>query len=265
MTMKLPLNVYLAEMACTGILVFVGLSFVIMDFGKGSGVATLIHDTGLRRLITGFLFGSTGAAIAVSPIGKESGAHINPAVTLAFYLKKKISGSHAIGYVVSQLIGAILGALPLVLWGQVGSSVDFGVTEPGKHYGALQAFIGETITTFALITGLFFFLSHKKIQRFTPLLFPVLYALMVYIEAPVSGTSTNPARSLGPSVLSGNWHGWWIYWLGPLAGTLFAIGIHKLPLLNRFEIAVAKIYHFDHDPYKIFHFTGPEKIKKQKK
>jgi aquaporin Z len=250
--MKVPLKIYLSEFAGTGLLVLVGLSFVIIDFGKGSNIVTLIPDSGLRRLITGFLFGLTGAAIAVSFLGKESGAHINPVVTLAFYLKKKIGSGHAIGYVVSQLAGAILGALPLLFWGQTGASVDFGATFPGKDYSTWQAVLGESVTTFALIMGLFFFLSHKRIQRFTPLLFPFLYAVMVYIEAPISGTSTNPARSLGPAVISWNWQDWWVYWLGPIFGTLTAVGVHQLPLLNRFEIVVAKIYHFEHDPYKIF-------------
>ncbi len=250
--MKVPFKIYLSEMAGTGLLVMIGLSFVIIDFGSGSKIVMLIPDSGLRRLITGFLFGLTGALIAVSPFGRESGAHINPVVTMAFYLKKKIRASHAAGYVVFQLVGAVLGALPLLMWGQTGASVNFGATLPGKDYGVWQAVLGESVTTFALISALFFFLSHKRTQRFTPFLFPVLYAVMVYIEAPVSGTSTNPARSLGPVVISWNWHDWWIYWLGPVIGTLIAIGVHRLPLLNRFEIIIAKIYHFEHDPYGIF-------------
>jgi aquaporin Z len=250
--MKTPFKIYLSEMAGTGLLVMIGLSFVIIDFGHGSKIAMLIPDSGLRRLITGFLFGSTGALIALSPLGKESGAHINPVVTMAFYLKKKMRPGHAAGYVASQLIGAVLGSLPLLMWGQTGSSVDFGATLPGRDYGVWQAVLGESVTTFALITALFFFLSHKRIQRFTPLLFPALYAVMVFIEAPVSGTSTNPARSLGPAVISWNWRDWWVYWLGPAIGALIAIGVHRLPLLNRFEIIVAKIYHFDHDPSGIF-------------
>ncbi len=255
---KVPLKIYLAEMVGTGLLVMIGLSFVIVDFGNGSEIVRLIRDPGLRRLITGFLFGSTGALIAVSPLGRESGAHINPVVTLAFYLKKKIRASHAAGYVAFQLVGAVLGALPLLMWGQTGASVDFGATLPGKGYGVWQAVLGEAVTTFALIAALFFFLSHKGIRRFTPLLFPPLYAVMVYIEAPVSGTSTNPARSLGPAVISWNWQDWWIYWIGPVIGALTAVGVHRLPLLNRFEIIAAKVYHFEHDHYGVFRMQKEE-------
>jgi aquaporin Z len=82
----------------------------------------------------GFLFGSAGAAIALSPVGKESGAHINPVVTMAFWLFRKIDSRLAMAYVLAQLAGAIMGTLPLVFWGQMGSSVAFGATLPGEGY-----------------------------------------------------------------------------------------------------------------------------------
>ena len=109
---------------------------------------------------------------------------------------------------------------------------------------------GETITTFLLITGLCVFLGFRGLRPFTPALFPFLYAAMVYVEAPLSGTSTNPARSLGPAVLSGEWRGWWVYWVGPLAGTLAAVVACSF-LAKR--IAVAKLYHFDSDAHRVFH------------
>ena len=91
---------FLSEGIGTAILVLVGLSLVILMFGTGSPMATVIPDEGLRRLITGFLFGSTGALIAISPVGKESGAHINPVVTLAFWLMGKIDSGVGLGYIV---------------------------------------------------------------------------------------------------------------------------------------------------------------------
>jgi aquaporin Z len=108
------------------------------------------------------------------------------------------------------------------------------------------------ITTFALIFGLFFFLRHRSLKRYTPALFPPLYATMVWLEASVSGTSTNPARSLGPAVISGDWHGWWIYWLGPLIGMLVAAAAYMWAGWEYRMIEVTKIYHFDHDPHGIF-------------
>ena len=116
-----------------------------------------------------------------------------------------------------------------------------------------MALTGEIITTFALIIGLFIFIGHKRLSAWTPLLFPFLYAIMVFIEAPLSGTSTNPARSLGPAIISGQWHGWWIYLAGPVIGAWLATIVQKRTLLKGLEIGIAKVYHFKHDPHGIFH------------
>ena len=76
--------------------------------------------------------------------------------------------------------------------------------------------------------------------------------MLVWLEAPLSGTSTNPARSLGPGIVAGKVHGWWIYWLGPLAGTLAAVELRRVvPKARTFEISVAKVFHFHRDPYGI--------------
>lgn len=252
---KIPWTLFTAEFLGTALLIGVGVSFVILDFGSGSPVIRFIPDANLRRAITGFLFGSTGALIAVSWIGKESGAHINPVVTLAFWVRKKISLVHAAGYMFFQLIGGIAGALPLLLWGQTGSSISFGSTYPGQNYSAWMAVIGETVTSFTLVFLLFIFIGHKKLKQFTPLLFPVLYAIMVFAEAPVSGTSTNPARSLGPSIISGNWAAWWVYWVGPVAGALIGVAVHRLSLFKKYETKVAKLYHFELDRHGVFSKT----------
>jgi len=254
-----PWGVYGAELVGTALLVAAGLSVVILDFGTGSLMIRLVPDAGLRRLITGFLFGTIGALIALSPLGKESGAHINPVVTLAFWLMGKLKGRYVAGYVVSQLVGALIGSVPLLFWGQMGKSVKFGATVPGAGYGTGWAIVGETATTFCLIAGLFFFLRHHRLRRYTPALFPVLYAVMVFVESPLSGTSTNPARTLGPAVVSGEWHAWWVYWAGPATGMLLSVLLYRYSPLRAIEIEVAKLYHFGHDRYGIFGFRKQER------
>jgi aquaporin Z len=250
--MKLPWQPYLSEFIGTALLVGVGLSIVILDFGAGSPVVAALPDAGLRRAITGFLFGAVGALIAISPVGKISGAHINPVVTLAFRIKGTFSTRDTIGYILAQFAGAGAGSIPLLLWGREGRSVAFGSTTPGTGYTVWAALLGEIITTIGLIVGLFIFLGHRKLRSCTPLLFPFLYAVMVWLEAPVSGTSTNPARSLGPATVSGVWTGWWIYFAGPLIGMLLGVALHRFSWMKKFEIEVAKIYHFHHDRHGIF-------------
>jgi aquaporin Z len=246
---QVPWALFVSELIGTAMLVLVGLSLVILMFGTGNPMASLIPSEGLRRLITGFLFGTTGAAIALSPVGKVSGAHINPAVTLAFRLMGKLDWRTTLGYIVAQLIGAVVGSLPLLLWGAMGTSVAFGATLPGSGYALSTVLLGEVITTFTMVALLAVFLAFRRIRPFTPAIFPPLYAIMVWAESPISGTSTNPARSLGPSVISGQWEGWWIYWIGPMAGMLLAVLACSF-LAKRIE--VAKLYHFDSDHDRLF-------------
>ncbi len=250
--MKLPPILLISEFVGTALLIAVGCSWVIADFGSGSPIPAWLPDPGLRRLLTGFLFGSTGALIAVSRIGRESGAHINPVVTLAFWARGKMDGGHALGYVVAQLAGGLAGAAPLLLWGRIGRSVDFAATFPGPGFSPVNALAGEAGATFALVALLFVFLGHRRIRAYTPLLFPVLYAVLVYLEAPVSGASTNPARSLGPAVMAGAWRDAWVYAAGPVLGALLAVALHRSGPLRRLEFEVAKIYHFDLDPHGVF-------------
>lgn len=247
-----PWKLYGAELLGTALLVAVGLSIVILDFGQGSPVVAFLPSAGLRRLLTGFLFGTTGALIALSPLGKESGAHINPAVTLGFWLMGKLRARYVPGYVFAQLVGAVLGAVPLLAWGAMGRSVSYGATFPGVAYSLGWACFGETAATFALIVGVLLFLQHRRLRNYTPALFPFLYAFLVYVEAKVSGTSTNPARSFGPALISGNWHGWWVYWLGPVLGALLGVALYRIVGHNWPTISVAKLHHFEHDRYGVF-------------
>ena len=244
-----PRPQFFSELVGTALLVLVGLSLVTVMFGTGSPMVRVLPNEGLRRLITGFLFGTTGATIALSAVGRVSGAHINPVVTLGFWLMRKIDPGIAIGYVLAQLIGGSLGALPLLAWGSMGRSVAFGATLPGSGYAIRTVFLGEVLTTFIMVSLLAVFLGFRRLRPFTPAIFPFLYAIMVYAEAPISGTSTNPARSLGPAIISGQWQGWWIYWVGPLIGMLAAVLACSF-LAKRIE--VAKLYHFDSDRDGLF-------------
>jgi aquaporin Z len=246
---RFPRDIFLSELVGTGLLVLVGLSLVILMFGTGSPMAQLLPSEGLRRVITGFLFGTTGASIALSPVGRISGAHINPIVTLGFRLAGKLGLKLSLIYIIAQLIGAALGSLPLLIWGEMGRSVAFGATLPGQGFSTWTVLLGEVMTTFAMVSLLTIFLAFRKIRPFTPGLFPPLYSLMVWAEAPVSGTSTNPARSFGPALISGQWAGWWIFWVGPMLGTLLALAACSL-LARRIE--VAKLHYFDSNRDRLF-------------
>ena len=243
-------RLFFSELVGTALLVLGGLSVVIVTFGDGSPMPRLVPSEPLRMTLSAFLFGTVGSAIALSWVGRESGAHINPAVTMGFWLMRKIDLRAAAGYIVAQLLGAWLGALPLLAWGSMGRSVLFGATVPGEGYSTAVVLMGEVVTTFGLIATLCVFLGFSHLRRYTPFVIPFLYAIMVPLEAHISGTSTNPARTFGPAVISGRWDGWWIYWIGPMVGTLIAIAV-CFSIIRRIE--VAKLYHFENDRRRLFH------------
>jgi aquaporin Z len=117
-------RLFLSEAIGTALLLLIGLSLVIVMFATGSPMARLLPSEGWRQMITGFLFGSTGALIALPVLGKESGAYLNPVVTLAFWLMRKLESRVAVGYAIAQFVGASVGVLPLLLWGAMGRASD---------------------------------------------------------------------------------------------------------------------------------------------
>ena len=247
----------LSEYAGTALLVTLGLSVVIFINGDGSIIKEWVPSPVTRRYITGFLFGSTGCAITLSPVGKISGAHINPTVSFAFYLKGKIFGKHMLLYVLSQCAGGITGALPLLLWKEQGNSINYGAAIPGPE-GVVAAFFGELVTSFCLIAGIFFFTGHRYLRKFTPFMIPFLFCIMVGIEGEISGTSTNAARSLGPAVITFIWKDHWLYWVATFSRAALAVLLFNTNLAKKhFHIVEARLAYF-HQQFSEYytHKTG---------
>lgn len=242
-----PFKLYVSEFVGTALLLAVGLSVVIFNWGEGTAMSRYIPDQGLRRLFTGFLFGTTGCLVTLSPVGKISGAHINPAVSIAFWMCGKMKNHAVLGYIVSQMLGAVVGCLPLLLWGRQGASVSYGNTVPGDA-GLAAAFVGEVLTTAALVTLLYIFVSSKKLRNYTPFTVPFLYSFMVWAESPLSGCSTNPARSFGPAVVSGVYTAYWLYWLAPVTGVLLVMGFVKAINSRRHHLIEAARVSYHHEP-----------------
>jgi aquaporin Z len=230
---KSTFRLYLSECIGVAVLLFIGLSIVIFNWGEGSVVAKQIPSPTLRTIITGFLFGTVGCLVSISPVGKISGAHINPAVSIAFWIRGKMHFTVLLGYIVGQMIGAIIGCIPLLLWGKQGESIQYALTQPGTR-GVAGAFLGEVFATSSLIIYLYIFIGTKRLRNYTPYGIPFLYALLNLLEANLSGDSTNPARSFGPAIVSGNFKYYWIYWLAPLAGVLLMSLLFRIRRINKF-------------------------------
>jgi aquaporin Z len=206
---------------------FVGLSMVTLNFGTG-WTEHWIPSPSVRLLINGLVYAGSGSLFAISPLGKLSGAHINPSMSLAMFFRGKMHFRDLVGYVVAQMIGETLGAALLVLvWGKYAANIQNGMTLPASGVPIWIPFLAEMLLTFALVFGVFLFTDHQFLIKWTPLMAWILIAVMVWQEAPLSGTSLNPARSFGPALVSWNWEYHWLYWIAPLSGASLAALLYQ--------------------------------------
>jgi aquaporin Z len=190
-----------------------------------------ISSASLRLLLIGVAMGLTAVLLIYSPWGKRSGAHMNPAVTLAFMSLGRISAVNALCYVVAQFLGGLLGVLAAAaLLGQPFEQppIDFIVTVPGRA-GAGAAFIAEMAISFGMMFAILSVSNLQRWSRYTGWVAGLLIACYVTFESPVSGMSMNPARTLASALPARTWQGLWIYFAAPLAGMwLAARAFHAL-------------------------------------
>lgn len=204
----------------------------------------LIPDAFARRLCMGVAMGLTAISIVYSPWGKQSGAHLNPALTLAFFRLGKIAKADALFYALAQFAGGTAGvggaALLLGSWLDH-PSVNFVVTLPGRA-GAWVAVGAEVFITFVLMLTVLTLSNHAQFARFTGLFAGVLVAMYITFEAPLSGMSMNPARTFA-SAFSGNiWTAIWVYFTAPPIGMLFAAEVY-VRWAGKHRIFCAKLHH----------------------
>jgi aquaporin Z len=157
-------------------------------------------------------------------MGTVSGAHLNPAVSVAFAARGDFPWKRVPAYVVAQFLGAILATL--VLWAFVGKQGSAGVTLPGSGISAVTAMLWEMVLTAGLVSVILGTASGaQQIGPLAAIGVGSYIALAGLWGSPVSGASMNPARSLGPALVKGDWTAWWAYLVGPVAGGLIAVGI----------------------------------------
>ena len=240
-TMRRKVPLYACEFAGTALMLCWGVTAVSFMWGSGSPVPE-IPNAVLRRLVTGLLFAGGATAVVYSPLGQRSGGHINPAVTLAFWRLGKFPGADVPGYIAAQVLGAIAGvAAAAALWGDLARSVQYAATAPGAGWTWAGALAAETLATFALVFLIFVCVNKPAVAAKTGLIAGSLVVALVTIEAPVSGTSVNPARSAAPALFVPVFRDQWIYVAGPIAGALLAAVAYR----RRWGASTvcAKLYH----------------------
>jgi len=235
---------YLIEASGLGaFMVVAALAAVVLEHPT-SAVRALVPVPVVRRLLMGLTMGATAAAIIYSRWGERSGAHLNPAVTLAFARLGRIDSADVFGYVVAHFIGAMAGmglAAWLLLPALAHPGVGWVATRPGPA-GLAAAGLAEFSMTFVLMSTVLLCVASPRAQRFTGLAAAALVAIFITVEAPISGMSLNPARSLAPAVLSGQFDALWIYVMAPPLGMLTAAeAVRRAPAAV--TVACAKLQH----------------------
>ncbi len=231
---------------------FLGTAFMVMCvvvvvaamFGAGSPLPSLIPAMGARLFLTGLVLGGSGWVVAVSPPGRLSGAHINPAVSFGFWLLGKMHFRDLLGYIASQMAGGVAGAyLGQSLLPQLASEVQTAALRPGQSVNSVQAFAAETAATFVLCLVIYVMVSHKRLLRWTPAAATLVVGVLVCIDGNFSGCGMNPARWFGPAVLAGVWRNFPAYTLAPLAGAALAALPKRLGWLGQPLPHTGKLFH----------------------
>jgi aquaporin Z len=198
-------------------------TFVLVAFGSLSIVSA--NGSSIPPiLIAPFGFGLALLA-AIVLFGHVSGGHFNPAVTLAAWIDRRIDLVGAIGYVIAQVLGALVASMTiLVLFGK--QLVDFTRNTPASVLNDPQVFGIEAVLT-AVFVGVILTITARSATQ-AVFVIPLTLLMIHFAAIPISGASVNPARSLGPAIVAGNYEHLWVYLTGPFLGALIGWGLYRL-------------------------------------
>jgi len=235
---------YLIEAGLLATFMVSALGFTVLLEHPGSPVRAALPDPLVRRALMGCAMGGTAIALVYSRWGQRSGAHFNPAFTFTFFRLGKIEPADALGYVVAQLAGGVAGVLAIaaVLDALLAHpAVNYAVTVPGLT-GRLAAFAAEATISFGTMLTVLIVSNHPRLARFTPLFVGALVASWITFEAPISGMSMNPARSLASATGASVFSSLWIYFSAPPLGMLLAAELY-VRVRGLRAVHCAKLHH----------------------
>ena len=252
---------YLCEAAELGLFMISAGLFTILLHHPDSPVVNLIPNEFTRRMLTGIAMGSTAITLVFSPLGKRSGAHFNPAVTLTFWRLGKVKNWDAVFYIIAQFIGGIAGVFAVTLFVRGAVShprVNYAATLPGMQ-GVIVAFIAEFGIAFVLMSVVLRVSNAPYIARYTGLFAGALVATYITFEAPLSGMSMNPARTFSSAFIGHVWTGLWIYFIAPV----LAMQVAAMIYIRRKGVVYCAKYHHYNRHRCIFNCRFPELLARE--
>ena len=228
-----PVRRGFAEFVGTLTLIFIGAGS-ILTFTKlfSAAYAQGASDTATGLALLGIAF-AHGLAIAVmvSAVGHISGGHFNPAITLGFFLTRRLAPVLAVVYWVAQFAGATCGAL-LLKWffdKQIRDLAHLGAPVLGKGVTHWQGFAIEIVLTFFLVWVVFATAANPggTFKSIAGLAIGLTITLDILMGGPLSGAAMNPARAFGPELVQKSWTNWWVWYAGPVVGAVLAAGVYE--------------------------------------
>jgi MIP family channel proteins len=240
---------YLIEGASLGLFLLSACSFAVLLAHPSSPLVEHVPSEAARRAGMGLAMGLTCMAIVYSPLGRRSGAHLNPAMTLTFLRLGKVASVDAGAYIVMQFVGGLCGALLAgALWGTLVTSppVQYAATVPGQS-GTAVAFVVELLISFVLMSAVLVVSNQPRLARWTGVVAGTVVAINIVLTAQVSGMSMNPARSLASAWPANVWTALWVYFVAPPLGMLAAAECY-VRLRGAARVFCAKLHHADGVP-----------------
>lgn len=215
---------YAMEGALLGSFMIAACALATLLEHPGSPLNAALPDAGIRRVVMGLAMGATAVTLVRSPWGRQSGAHMNPSLTLTYLRLGKVRRADAFGYVAGQFLGGVVGVgLVWLVLGVLAAHplVRFAATAPGPA-GVATAFAAESAISALLMAVVLLVSNNARWAHWTPWCCGMLVATYIVVEAPLSGMSMNPARSFASAVGAWDWDALWIYFAAPPLGMLAA-------------------------------------------
>ncbi|HEY3611981.1 MAG TPA: aquaporin [Pseudonocardiaceae bacterium] len=238
----LPLARAADEFVLTTILMFSVVT--VVRWLRDPASAWYVGSLRTALAIIGPVAGGLLVVLILSPLGRRSGGHLNPAVTVAVWLMDVFPGASVVPYVVAQLAGSVAGVvLGRLVWGPVvaATTVDYAAVRPAPGWGSAAVFLAEAACMIVLILLVGHFLAYPAYNRWLPLAIGVAVAVLIVVLGPLSGGSANPARQFGPAILAGRTDFLWIYLVAPVLGAVLGASVHHL-LYRRFKVRLPLTY-----------------------